>query len=115
MRTTMKKSRAARAQALPNRLRGFFWEHAFDALSWPEDRDLVVARILSAGDWDAVRWLRRRLGDAALRCWLVERKGAGLDARRLRFWQLVLDLPDRTVSRWLRSEARRAWDGRLGR
>src|SRR5438132_890974 len=56
---------------LPEALRPLFWNQVFHRLSWKTDCDLVTARILEYGGWDAVCWLWRRLGDEGLREWLV--------------------------------------------
>jgi hypothetical protein len=75
---------------------------------------LVIGRILAAGDWEAVRWLLRRLPSPARRAWLERQRGAGLSARELRFWELVLGLPRRQVDTWLADPARQVWEGRRG-
>ncbi|HZU36325.1 MAG TPA: hypothetical protein VFA18_10480 [Gemmataceae bacterium] len=93
-------------------LRPLFWDYPFRKLSWAEDRDLVTSRVLAVGDLDALRWLRRRLGDDALRQWLEHRRGAGLSRRQLRFWELILHIPRRTVNSWLADESQRIWDQR---
>lgn len=97
---------------LPELLRPLFWDHDFDALRWEEHRDLVVSRVLSDGDLAALQWLRARLGDGALRRWIERRGGRGLDARRLRFWELVLELPHGKVDAWLADPSRRIWKER---
>ena len=38
--------------------------------------------------------------------------GAGLSARQLRFWELILELPHREVNAWLAEPARRIWEAR---
>jgi hypothetical protein len=108
----MKKQRASGATRLPRNLRPLFWDHDFARLSWEADRDLIIHRVLAAGDWEAVRWLRRRLPRIALRDWLERRDGAGLSARQLRFWEVILELPRRQVNAWLADPARQVWDGR---
>ncbi|HJT77654.1 MAG TPA: hypothetical protein VJ739_10680 [Gemmataceae bacterium] len=97
---------------LPQRLRPLFWDHDFGRLTWENDVDLLIGRILGAGDWDAVRWLLRRLPESALRDWLERRRGAGLSGRQLRFWELVLGLSRRQVDTWLADPAREVWEGR---
>ena len=89
------------SEHLPEHLRPLFWDYDFDRLVWPASRDLVIARILQNGGDDAVRWLRDNLGDAELSGWIRQSRGQGLDPRRLRFWQLVLDLPSDEVEVWL--------------
>jgi hypothetical protein len=110
----IKKRRRAAATSvrLPRTLRPFFWEYDFARLSWKADRDLVIGRILAVGNWDSLRWLRRRVPDAELRNWLEHRRGAGLSNRHLRFWELILKLPHRQVNAWFADPARQLWEGR---
>jgi hypothetical protein len=96
-------------------LRPLFWDTDFDRLDWGEHRDFVVRRVLSAGTWDAIRWLRAELGDPALRLWIEQHEGRGLSSRQLRFWELVLDLPSASVDQWLDSEGRKIWEGKQRR
>jgi len=98
---------------LPAMLRPFFWSYDFAKLSWEKDSHLVTYQILTAGDWQATVWLRKRLGDAALRAWILERDGRGLSNRQLRFWELILDLPHRQVNAWLAQPERQLWENRL--
>jgi hypothetical protein len=102
----------ARKGKLPERLRPFFWDYPFSRLSMEEDRDLVIHRILSDGSWDAVRWLRREVGDQELRQWLISHRGRGLTARQLRFWEIVYDLPARQVNEWVRNVRESVWGKR---
>jgi hypothetical protein len=97
---------------LPQRLKPLFWDDHFARLTWEADADLIKSRILAAGDWDAVQWLRRSLGDEALRTWLESRRGAGLTSRQLRFWELVLKLSHGDVNAWLADPAREVWERR---
>ena len=100
------------ATRLPHRLRPLFWDYDFARLSWKADRDRIIARILAVGNWDAIRWLRRRVPDAELRAWLQHRRGAGLSNRHLRFWELILGLPHLQVNAWLADPARQIWENR---
>jgi hypothetical protein len=97
---------------LPRTLRRFFWEYNFADLSWKADRDLIIGRILAVGNWESLRWLRRRVPDEELRAWIIRRRGAGLSNRHLRYWELILDIPHRTVNAWLAHPARQIWEGR---
>ncbi len=100
------------ASPLPETVRALFWEYDAEALSWKADRDLVIHRVLTEGGWEAVRWLRGRAGDEALRAWIVEREGGALSARQLRFWQLVLDLPAAHVDAWIKTRRSSVWEER---
>lgn len=101
-----------RSQRLPSSVRGLFWDIDAGALRWERDRDLIIGRILSSGSWDVVRWLRQRAGDPALRDWIERHDGRGLSPQQLRFWQLILDIPERQVSGWLARAQRQVWDRR---
>ena len=100
--------------ALPERLRELFWEYPFDELTWEEDRDLVIGRVLSRGPWETVEWLRREVGDEAVRGWIERARGRGLSRRQLRFWQLVLELPPEEVDAWLEEPEPDLWEHRVG-
>ena len=102
-------------KSLPGRMKPFFWDYPFRRLRIDKDRDLVIARLLDQGDWEAVKWLRTRLPDRDLKSWLLSHRGAGLSPRKLRFWELVLGLPEREVNDWLRSKNRLVWDQRAAR
>jgi hypothetical protein len=98
---------------LPDFLRPFFWDYDFKDLSWDEDWDLIIKRLLTSGDWKAVIWLRSHLKDSNLREWIIDHRGAGLSPQRLRFWELILEIPHRQVNLWLKAEGRRIWEKRL--
>ena len=100
------------SDTMPDFLRPFFWDVDFDALRWEPYQDFIVRRVLQSGSWEAVCWLRRSLGDAWLRDWLLAQRGARLEPRRLRFWQVVLRLPARTVDRWVASFRDNPWSDR---
>ena len=103
---------SATSDRLPELLRPLFWDTDFDQVSWRDHRDYVIRRVLSAGTWDTVRWLRGHLSDQELRQWIVQHEGRGLSSRQLRFWEVVLDLPGAKVDAWLKTEGRRLWEGR---
>jgi hypothetical protein len=110
MKTVNSKIRPA---SLPSFLKPFFWDTEFSRLKWSSHQDFIIQRILAEGDWRAVQWLRRRLGDEALRAWILQHRARGLDKRRLRFWELILPLPNNTVHSWLHSTRNTPWERRL--
>lgn len=81
---------------LPHFLKTFFWDYDFRSIRWETDRDLVTARIVSQGSWDAIIWLRSVISDKELKKWIVQRKGAGISPERMRFWELILKLSHKT-------------------
>jgi hypothetical protein len=96
-------------------LRPLFWEYDFDCMSWEADAGLIIGRVLSCGTWSTIQWLRRELGDAAIREWITERAGSGLSPRQLRFWQAILGLEEVLVDEWLQEPDRQVWDNRAPR
>ena len=100
---------------LPPMLRDLFWDYDFGSLDWGSDRDLVTARVLSAGPWEAIAWLYGRLGAEVLAEWITRRCGAGLSPRQLRYWELILSLPHGQVTEWIQAGQREVWDQRLHR
>jgi hypothetical protein len=100
---------------LPDFLQPYFWDCDFLVLSWGEQRDFIVRRLLQSGSWQALTWLRAELGDAELRRWIEDRRGAGLSPRQLRFWAAILGLPQARVTRWVYTAAGQPWERRLGR
>ncbi|MDZ7363399.1 MAG: hypothetical protein ONB46_22170 [candidate division KSB1 bacterium] len=101
-----------RPASLPSFLKPFFWDTGFSRLKWNCHRDFIIQRILAEGDWKAVQWLRRKIGNEALRAWLLQHQGRGLDKRRLRFWELILPLPHKIVNAWLKSLQSESWEER---
>ncbi len=101
-----------RASPLPRNLRPLFWEYDFKELTWKNDRDLIISRILASGGWKHILWLRTKTDDRRLKTWIMKRQGRGLSNRQIRFWELLLDLPGASVNRWLKAPGRKIWEGR---
>jgi hypothetical protein len=102
----------ASSEPLPKSLKPFFWDYSFSKLSFKADRDLIIRRVLSSGSWDAVLWVRKKIGDENLKKWLIAHQGRGLSARQLRFWELILDLPKRQVNAWVKAARETPWGKR---
>ena len=100
---------------LPSHVLDLFWEYPKRSLSWQEDSDLIISKILESGGWDSAKWLIATAGYAWLKSWMLRRGGAGLDAKRLRFWQLVLNLPQDTVDSWIAENNENPWHRRGNR
>jgi hypothetical protein len=100
---------------LPPAISSLFWDCDPSRLDWERNRDFVVGRALASGGWAAARWVREQLGDAGLKAWLERNEGRGMSPRRLRFWQLVLDLDPAEVSRWIAARRGDPWDERVAR
>lgn len=99
-------------EPLPKSLKPFFWDYPFSKLSIKTDRDLIIRRILSSGSWDAVLWLKKKIGEEKLKKWLIAHQGRGLSPRQLRYWELILDLPKRQVNAWVKAAKESEWGKR---
>jgi hypothetical protein len=109
-----KRKALEQSEHLPEEFRPLFWDHDFRKLGWERDRDFIISRLLSHGDWQALQWLRSQVDSVSLRNWLLARRGAGLSSCQLRFWELILGLPHREVKEWLQEEGRKVWERRAG-
>lgn len=97
---------------LPESVMRLLWDTDPAAVTWEEHRDFLIGRVLAHGDWSAQRWLRRTAGDDVIRDWIVATRGRRLARAQIRFWQLLLDLPEPLVQGWLDLPGRRVWDER---
>ena len=93
-------------------LQAFFWDMDFRSMSLKTDADFIIGRLLAEGTWDAVTWLRQRMGDEAIRQWFMRYGGRGLTPRPLRFWELVLGLDPRKVNQWIARQKEDPWHKR---
>src|SRR5256885_16572626 len=94
---------------LPEILKTLFWDYDPGAVSWERDRDFVIERTLTHGDWDAIQWVRGQVGDPELRRVILQSRARKLSRRQIRFWQLILDLPEDTVAQWLSERESSLW------
>ena len=86
-----------------------FWDYPGRRLSLARDRELVIRRILAEGGLQHVRFVRRRVGDEAIREVLLRSRARGLSPERIRFWQLLLDVPARVANPWVTSARAGTW------
>lgn len=100
---------------LPEAVRRYFWDVDVTALSWPRWREFIIRRLLRVGDWHAVQWLRAQVTPAELTEWLRAHQGGVLSPQRLRYWQLVLDLPASEVDEWIATASAESWGARIRR
>ncbi len=97
---------------IPKHVLNLFWEYPKKSISWQEDSDLIIRKVLESGGWDSVKWLIVITGYARLKSWMFQRRGAGLDPKRLRFWQLALNLPKDEVDDWIADNNSNPWYAR---
>jgi hypothetical protein len=98
---------------LPAYVRELFWEYDKSKIGWCTDRELIIDRVLASGGWDSIVWLRKRMSHEELRGWFLRTRGRALDPPRLRFWELKLGLPHRSVNEWIKIMEQNPWHRRL--
>jgi hypothetical protein len=99
---------------IPDHLRQYFWEYDPGRLSLDGNRHTILLRLLQEGGLDAVQWLRQNVGEDEIRTLLIRRRGRGINPKRLRFWALLLDLPNSQVDDWIAAEQSSPWTRRTG-
>ena len=101
--------RRSAAPPLPRAVASLFWDYPGRRLSLTRDRDLVIRRILAEGGLEHVRFLRRRVGDEAIRDVLLRSGARGLSPQRIRFWQLLLGVPPGLANAWVKTARAGTW------
>lgn len=99
---------------IPESLRRYFWDYDPEQASNAGNRHTILLRLMQEGGLDAVRWLRQHASEDELRALLIRRHGRGIGPKRLRFWALLLNLPDAQVDRWVAAERSSIWNRRTG-
>lgn len=98
---------------LPEALRRYFWDVDPNALAWPQWREFIIRRLLRLGGREAVQWLLTRVTPPELADWLRAHRGGGLSPQRLRYWQLMLNLPAADVDTWIAKTNSESWGARI--
>lgn len=94
---------------LPRSMRPLFWDVESGHLRGYKDWPFVARRVLAAGGLRELRWLRKRLGDATIRELLLETECRGLSPVRIRFYELIFDLPKPRADGWVETARRQTW------
>jgi hypothetical protein len=90
----------------------FFWDCDPESLSWARHRDFIIFRLLANGDMDAARWLRKKVGDEALRHWFISHSARGLSPQQINYWALILDIDAKLAAPWIETAANSIWEKR---
>jgi hypothetical protein len=100
---------------LPAALARLFWDHPVHELDLGRDRDLIVRRVATEGGLREIRMLRSRVGDEVIREVILRTGARGLSPQRIRFWQLLLDVPAGRADSWVRVARSGTWARRARR
>ena len=102
------KGHARARVALPRLLQPLFWDVDPARLQLPRDWPFVARRVLVAGGLREFRWLRKRLGDDRIREAILRSEGRGLSPARIRFYELIFDLPKARADAWVKAARRKS-------
>ena len=83
---------------LTNKIKPLFWEYDPEEIDLEKDRELVIKRVLSNDSVEDLRWMREAFGDEEIRGFLLRTRGRGIERKRLRFYEVIFDLPTRRVT-----------------
>jgi len=100
---------------VPGTVRACFWDVDANSLSWTGQRQLIIRRLLRSGDGHVIQWLLGHVTTAELGEWLRTHRGGGLSPQRLRYWQLILQLPATDVDAWVAKTIAQSWGARTRR
>jgi hypothetical protein len=81
---------------IPAELSWLFWDVDPMQIDLERDRDYVLERVMTRGDWLAMRWLIAHVETAVLAEFL-RRRGDRLTPRDRAFWSLIAEIPVRAV------------------
>src|SRR3954454_7029747 len=77
---------------IPAELAWLFWDVDPTTIDLERDRDYVLERIMTRGDWFAMRWLIAQVEKARLAEFL-RRRADRLTPRDRAFWSLIAEVP----------------------
>jgi hypothetical protein len=81
---------------IPAELVWLFWDVDPIQIDLVRDRDYVLERVMTRGDWVAMRWLISHVEKPVLAEFLL-RRGDRLTPRDRAFWSLIAEVPCRAA------------------
>ena len=97
----------------PDYVKSLFWDCDINDIDVEKHQDFIIRRVLDRGEWSAVKWLRKDVGDDAIRNWLLKTKGKGLEPRKINFWGIILNIPENQVAQLVESANQSTWNARV--
>jgi hypothetical protein len=73
---------------LPEELKKYFWDVAFDDLSLEKHTLFITERILNYGDLDSIKWLLSYTGNDYIKS--VIKNSRNLNTKTKNYWQIML-------------------------
>jgi len=95
------------ARNIPSSLHRFFWEYDPGKLDVDRHADLIMARLMERGSWQAMVWLRKTYPAAKIARFLEKKGWRVLAPREINYWALVCDLPENRKTELLHKSRQR--------
>jgi len=84
---------------LPSHLQRFFWEYDPQVLDIKKHADVIMARIMERGSWQAMMWLRKVYPSEVLADFLSDKGWRVLPPREVNYWALVSGMSEEAKAR----------------
>ncbi len=109
-----KDSMSANTNRLPAFLHPLFWEYDLEQIDCRTHSDIIMARIMTRGNWQSAQWLRRFYEPERLISFLQRKGRSSLPPRELNYWALIAGVSDAERSLWIKQslENRSVWSRR---
>ncbi len=92
---------------LPSFLHRFFWEYDPEVLDLHKHADVIMARIMERGTWQAMLWLRTVYPPEVMARFLSVKGWKVLPPREVNYWALLSGLPEDIKKQLVRKAAQR--------
>lgn len=73
-------------EEIPDAILACVWFADPDQLDWEKQQELVIAAVLNRGQWEAVRWVHRVYGEAAMKAVVSHPQRGQWFPQALCFW-----------------------------
>jgi len=102
---------------IPEEIEPLFWEYNPKSLDCDVHADVIMARIMERGGWEAMCWLRQTYPIKRLAEFLECRGRRILPPRELNYWALMCHIPAETRQEWIQQARERedVWNTRFHR
>jgi hypothetical protein len=92
---------------LPAYLHRFFWEYDPGSLDIHKHADIIMARIMERGSWQAMVWLSNEYSPEVIKNFLSVKGWQVLPPREVNYWALITGMPVEAKKRLVKKSGKR--------
>lgn len=81
----------------PSGIRALLWDLDPHLIRVDQDSGSIIPRVMITDDPDLLRWLRKHIGDAKIKEWILARRGGGIGDFDLYPWTILLGVSEDAV------------------